>query len=104
VIDGAYVNLGYAIIEQAANDVKAMQEAGVIRTDGTVVSNADWPKTKDKKGNVINQKINGINKPHEVIELLHWMRGPVGKLPLNDLLSGVGSGLTQKDICKGLKI
>jgi hypothetical protein len=102
--DNAYVALGYAIIGQAVTDVKAMQEAGIIRPDGSVVSNAEWPKTKDKKGNIINQKIQGINKPHDVIKLLHWMRGPVGKLPLNDLLSGCGSGLSQKDICRGLKI
>jgi hypothetical protein len=102
--DNGYVKLGYAIIEQAVNDIKAMQESGIIKQDGSVISNADWPKTTNKKGELINQKIQGINKPHEVIELLHWVKGKVGKLPLAELLSGVGSNLTQSDICRGLKI
>ena len=47
--EDAYVALGYAIIEQAVADVKAMQEAGIIRPDGSVVSKAEWPKTKTRK-------------------------------------------------------
>ena len=100
-----YTDLGYAIIEQAVNDVKAMKACGIIQPDGTVIDSADWPKLPDRLGRMVNVPVIGIRGPAEVEKLLHWLRTPgIGDNPLDRLLSALGSELTQADICKALGI
>ena len=104
-MEDGYTKLAYAILQQAVEDAKLMIEKGIIKKDGTVVSNDEWPKMRCRiQKKLINRKYCGINKPHEVEELLCWLRGAKSKIPLQWILDECGSKLTGDDICKALGI
>lgn len=90
--DDGYVKLGYAIIEQAVHDVKALQDAGLI-VDGKVVP--CWPVRRGKAA-----KMCGYSKPYEVKELLLWFRNGSA----DELLSLLGAPINAEAMCQRLHI
>lgn len=83
----AYINLGYAIIQQAVHDVKELKRVGLIR-DGHY--KGPWPRRGGR-----DMKICGYCKPHEVRQLLLWFRNG----SLEELLSLLGSPLHADKVC-----
>jgi hypothetical protein len=61
-----YVLLGYAVIQQAADDVRDLTARGLIR-DGKAVD--PWPPAK--KVQKIRREC-GYRKPYEVKQLIRW--------------------------------
>ena len=88
-----YDELGYAIVEQAAEDVKSLEAAGII-VGGKCIK--PWPV---HSGNPL--KVMGhYDKRHKVVELLHWFtRGGA-----EELLETLGSSLSIDTVLKGLHI
>lgn len=74
-----YLKLGFAIIEQAAEDVKELSKAGIIQR-GKVVEK--WPTMKYKDGWTRSKCfLHDYNSRGKVIELLEFFqRGDVRKL------------------------
>ena len=97
-----YKNLAMGILQQAIEDYKMLKENGIITNDNNVLSNEDWPKVYNKKGEPSNQKFCGISKPYEVLELVRWLSESVGKISAAEILSATGMNFSQDEMCKSI--
>lgn len=64
--DCGWVKLGYAIVEQAVEDLKALQGAEIIK-DGQAIER--WPERAGRSAMMY-----GYSKAHQAKELLLWFR------------------------------
>jgi hypothetical protein len=62
-----YADLGYAVVEQAVNDVKSLTECGVI-VNGRAIT--DWPFAINKKGHKVAKDICFYRSTEEVESLI----------------------------------
>ena len=92
-----YEKLGYAVVTQAVEDVKKLQEYGIIK-DGKVIE--DWPQ-KVVKGKLKNRLYaNYYDKPYKVKELLYWLCGGTAE----EYLSMLGSSIDIEAITSKLEL
>ena len=94
-----YTQLGYAILEQAVNDVQALQAIGLIR-DGQVVE--PWPR-KRRKGDPKTERgllVIGYDSPPDAKQLLHWFHNGGA----DTLLEFLESPIDAETICEKLEI
>jgi hypothetical protein len=100
-----YKTLALAVAQQAVEDVKMLQGVGIIRKDGSVIDDSEWPKrtskTTCKKENI---PYKGFRKVHEVKELLLWLRENKGHVSLGMILEECGMGIKPQDICNQLGV
>ena len=67
-----YTRLGYAVIQQAVEDLKELRKKGYIVGMQPV---DPWPTDKNKLGHSINIRCCGYSRPHEIKELILWLQG-----------------------------
>jgi hypothetical protein len=89
--EDGYISLGYAIIEQAVEDLKMLQSNKLI-INGKVQK---WPT---RKGVYVNK--GGYNHPHEAKELVLWFNNG----SLDELLAMLGSPVDKEAMCQKLGV
>lgn len=90
--------LGFAVIEQAVEDVKHLKQYGIIKRDGTVTRK--WP-TFIYRGRRMRQKyLNYYDRPIRVIRLIYYFKS----MALTNLLKLLFSTIKPRDMRDALKI
>ena len=90
--DCGWTKLWYAIIQQAVEDVKYLQEIGVLR-GGEMTGY--WPKNKKGENSNI---LTGIRKQYDIDRLIHFFRSGVAYAMLEE----VGSIIDRDALLEGM--
>jgi hypothetical protein len=101
-----WLDLAAAIMAQAVEDVRVLRSYGVIRDQGKVMAESEWP-CKDYQRETQVQKLRRkycgtYMHPAQVKDLVMWFQSPCGHIRMTDVLEVVAPQMGQDEVCKML--